>query len=351
MKQIKRLSILLLLMAVNVPGHAGLYWGAGVQTKAVSVCFVGNAVAKRQDRVDEIMEYLAHFENIANIDFVYWGTCPKPIDDPSDTSKDYYFGDIRVVIPDTNVSPYGRIRGRGCPMFLDANGNYNGDNDGGASWSNSPEEQKLNRSCEYNLKLLDNGDQWGKPWLNHTLHEFGHALGLYHEHRRADIPGTCVPTGDISYGYLTQYDPDSVMNYQSTECGIDGNYSHAGFSDYDRLSLHMLYPEDNRYAEHAGTRVIQSGTVLKLHTAWPIQGADSDFVFSSVSWKVNGATVSYEQALNYRVWAPGNYRVDLHYTDFLGRNYSATMQVEVLSQEMYKQRNAGIRAALSTIML
>ncbi|HYX36621.1 MAG TPA: hypothetical protein VE954_26225 [Oligoflexus sp.] len=54
---------------------------------------------------------------------------------------------------------------------------------------------------------------------SYALHEFGHILGLQHEHQRAD--NTCEPFGDtyrgLGDGYAvnwgTTYDPESIMNY------------------------------------------------------------------------------------------------------------------------------------------
>ena len=59
-------------------------------------------------------------------------------------------GDIRIVIPGISVSRTEPVPGQGCPMFRDATGKYNGENDG-RSWSNGPDELARNRSCQYNL--------------------------------------------------------------------------------------------------------------------------------------------------------------------------------------------------------
>src|SRR5205085_1411460 len=106
----------------------------------------------------------------------------------------------------------------------------------------------------------------GDPYLNHTLHEFGHALGLAHEHQRADVNANCT---EPNYGggvtsYLTPYDRASVMHYQFVSCHIDGNYGISGLSYYDRLAVHVLYPEDQRVAEYAGHTVIHGSEALVL---------------------------------------------------------------------------------------
>ena len=99
---------------------------------------------------------------------------------------------------------------------MDGSGNYNGNNDGWGSWSNAPDDLAAHRSCLYNLKLGD--DPWNDtPYLNHTLHEFGHGLGLSHEHVRDDANiSSCTESGyggNYSDGKITAYDKRSVMHY------------------------------------------------------------------------------------------------------------------------------------------
>jgi hypothetical protein len=59
-----------LLTASSRPAQAALWWFHGVRDKQISVCFAGNAVSVRPDRVREIVGHLQHFEYAANIQFM-----------------------------------------------------------------------------------------------------------------------------------------------------------------------------------------------------------------------------------------------------------------------------------------
>lgn len=360
--------------------RAALYWSRGVRSKTITLCFAGNAVTARPDRVREIVGHLQHFQYAANIRFVTIdGTsaqdaaapggniqklaCPAPT---TVGGKDYYDGDIRVALRNTNVPVEpppgggGMVPGVGCTQPLVE----------GASWSNPPDELDAKRPCQYNLKLGDDdldmtvgqpGVPTGTPWLNHTLHEFGHALGLAHEHARADENAGCVYTGHDEYhkvltGYITPYDKNSVMHYRfwphevpSCSGQTGTNYSNDGFTAYDRLALHIMYPEDVRVAEFTGKTVVKVGEPLVLRSTLTQQGATA-FALKNFRWKVDGVTQSSSDTLNTTFASAGAHTVQFTYRDFLDRDYLSTFTVRVLSAADFNGQMAAVEQAQLLMM-
>lgn len=335
-----RLGAVALMLLLILPHTAApsLYWQHGVRTSTISVCFVGDAVTSRPARVAEVLDHLKRFEWAANIRFEYWGSCPAPIQQPSGDS--YYGGDIRVVLPYTSVAGTGPVPGQGCPAFLDANGVYNGKNDGWGSWSGAPDDLGPNRPCLYNLKLGD--DPWNDtPYLNHTLHEFGHALGLAHEHERNDVDTSFCSApgfgGSANTGFMTPYDRKSVMHYKFASCGIDGNYGRSGLSIWDRLGLHILYPEADLVAEAAGWSTIPSSKPLRLRSTWEIRGANMSYVASGFLWTLDGVPASKGTSVEVPLTI-GDHSLTVSHDDFLGRSYQDSYRIRVLGSGEYGRR-------------
>jgi len=340
-----RIALVIGMLGLLLPGsaRAGLYWQHGVRSSNVSVCFVGDAVTSRPARVQQVLSFIREYEWAANVHFVYTGTCPASVRQPN--GNDSYAGDVRIVIPNISVSGTGMVPGVGCPAFIE-NGRYNGKNDGWGSWSNAPDDLETNRSCLYNMKLGDDGDRRG-PYLNHTLHEFGHALGLAHEHERADANAGCTEEGyrGTATAYLTTYDRLSVMHYKFSSCGINGNYDDTGLSAEDRLSVHILYPEVYRVAEIVGTTVIPWGTELFLQSAWLTEGGESPQAVHNFQWRLNGSVDSTGTYLSKFFFLPGSYSLDVDYEDLLGRWYSYHGTVRVLFPSDYTRQISAPTAA------
>lgn len=421
------MRVRLLLLVILVVGlwaarptqeaDAALYGRAGVLNKgvvgrAISVCFVGDALTSQTSRVTQILDYIKRFEWAANIHFNYLGTCPSPTRQTN--GDDYYEGHIRVLIPGVknpstgmsigNVSP---VPGKGCTDKGSPN----------SSWSNFPSDLENHRPCLYNMFLGNDAPPGGQPYLNHTLHEFGHALGLAHEHERFDVDRECAikylrQIPDLTYaqanaifnadyrnvadvaraeisdlqkisgfelyaqaldlsrrarslarpalyggqtkaGWLTPYDPRSVMHYKFDKCGINGNYDDTGLSAYDRLGLHILYPENDLVAEFIGRTVLRTTDRVQLQSVWKTRGATMAVVSQGWKWRVDGTTRSTTAELDIPPLAAGVHSLHISFQDKLGldHDYTYSGKLRVLTPTAYTQQIAGPIAARTALMV
>jgi len=329
-----------LLAALPGSARAGYYWGHGTLSSTPTVCFVATTLVNAPDWASLILEYIEEFEQAANIRFDYIGTCPPPVSRGGGGLS--YPGDIRVALfPGSGIDWYLPVPGDNCPIgFIDS------------SFATEPDLSKVNTGCLYNVKLGNDSDALGVPWRNHTLHEFGHALGLAHEHQRPDaldpsnfclpMASGCPTPADPAHELtcLTPYDHESVMNYEILECQIHGNYSQAGLSDLDKASLHVLYPEDARTAEVVGTRVVRTTEVLTLTSAWIGRQLNVPVVANSFDWRIDGLASSETSSLQMAL-GEGTHVVTLSHQDFLGQQYSYTTTVRSLSPTEFDRRISG----------
>ena len=283
------LAVLVLLTVSWSAAHAAFYagWGTLAFNRTgpdFSLCFAGDSVDKRPDRVLNVLDHVRHIEWAANIKFHPPGNqtiriqsgkpliatdwrCPNTSATNGQLPQGD-LGDIRVLLYTVannswwNTDPVG---GQGCAIV-----NY------GSSWGATGNEPKLSKWCNFNIKLGDDAPAGTTNYyLNHTLHEFGHKLGFDHEHARSDATCAGGGTANGTVGqatdaagntvnsqpaiFMTPFDKASVMIYVIAACGTTGNYDFTGFSAYDRLALRILYPETNRVAEISGVRVVKTG--------------------------------------------------------------------------------------------
>jgi hypothetical protein len=267
-------------------------------------------------------------------------------------------GDIRILLDTPANAAWFRaplVGGDGCAI-----------DNRPANWGVIANEPVLSKWCHFNMKLSDVMLPGTREYaLNLTLHEFGHRLGLEHEHDRADAPcfkgqmansapvtmadvrGTAITSGPMLF--MTAFDRRSVMMYTLPACEAPGSVAATGFSDLDRLALRILYPERVRVAEVAGVRVVSVGTSIALDSLWKTLGAvvteTGPSVAAKFEWTVDGTRRATTSGLTMTL-GEGRHRVQYAFEDFRGRSYSSDTTVEVLSAAQFTRRMAS-QAALN----
>lgn len=171
-------------------------------TPKIPVCWESLAPDFAEARKWTERAVITTWEEVSDADFTGWGAC-------ADT--DGYGIHIQVADTGPNVAEIGRqLDGLTGGMTL----NFTFQN-----WGQGCIDFK--RTC---IELL-------------AIHEFGHALGLAHEHNREDRTACDTePQGPMPAYVLTAYDPKSVMNYCSEEWINSGT-----LSELDVYGIRAIY--------------------------------------------------------------------------------------------------------------
>eukprot|EP00439_Symbiodinium_sp_Y106_P075740 s176_g15.t1 len=108
-------------------------------------------------------------------------------------------------------------------------------------WGSSPSYSRINLGWCNDMSAVGN-----------MVHEIAHAIGMNHEHKRADAaqeynghgPHLIMHWQNIDAGWLSQYTPDYKSYIGSTNQGADDPFS--GYAPYDYQSI-MHYPRGDAY--------------------------------------------------------------------------------------------------------
>jgi hypothetical protein len=359
-------GVVAVLAAAVAPAYGGVV--DGTHDAIVRVCFVGDAVAKKQEDVSFIWRHLKMFENHGHIKFVLMdndGRCPNPR--PSgDARFEANDGDLRIGVPGTldydGKTPITGLKlGKGCadpgtPLW----------------WSNFPGNKN---KPEFRACRLTTFVRKGMA-LNKILHELGHSVGMYHEHERTDVPkgdpmvASCF--NDVKYFaksigpgsnaiFVTPYDRDSVMHYEvnhktdpqnvpaSSRCNLGNDNGTTGLSYFDQLTIRIMYPADNRVAEYRGVTVVGAGEEIRLRNEWGALGALAAQVVKSPTWVVSRDNVRIVEQktpdFTYKIDAPGTYAVRYTFNDARGRSFANSFTIRVLPPDRLRALKSGLIAA------
>ena len=300
-------------------------------TTTPSVCWYFEAgdplTVPNQKIMTSIQQTVAAWGQSSALKFNFVGLCPAPLET---SISSIYQNDIRIrLISAWDNKEVGKpIPGRNCPnVFPNA-----------PLWANYPSTYA--RSCKYTAQVMTN-----QP-INNYLHEFGHAIGLFHEHERSDA--TCVPAGtftDPSGTPITRTpDTASVMYYvmNTPTCQIPGNFGTGGLSNGDRLAAEMMYPVgctrgadgfDHCTAKVTGERVIKYGQPLFLRLEWNDRGAfiqpTGPSMVRALSWQFDGASAGGTPVMTRTGLTIGAHTAKVSYLDNWNRIYQATIGVRV----------------------
>jgi hypothetical protein len=349
---------------VSVSQKPLTYGNLGLLDNPVTICFVTGptpgtvAQAELDDIRDEIDAWAEGFNGLkfewddSPADFraetfgseTYMTTCRRDSDDNFIQQVRIYVNHRSYApkatpypdsakIPGCNVSESrGTQKKKDGQPVTDKNGLYKAKT---GLWGTFPDRMRQRGKCLYTLHVSRNQAR------NNYLHEFGHCMGLSHEHDRSDA---CIDDPDDIGFKVTDYDRDSVMHYVQTCTDgykTPGNWGTGGLTDLDRLGAEILYPQ-NLTPSIGGWLGGWEGGSMTAWADWERRGAYVTGANNSVSalrafrWTVDGKLLSTRVRPSRSEWntvPSGRHTLKLTLTDHIGRNHSGSVRVDLASSK------------------
>ena len=145
-----------------------------------------------------------------------------------------------------------------------------------------------------------------------AVHEFGHALGFKHEHKRDDTPASCTQTagakGDDDIG---PWDVNSVMNYCNPLRNGDGRLSKVDIHGIGEAYGHNTPITASSWGSATNAAFFRGGNGFDLFETWTGDGASWQTPFTQdgdlasaptvVSWGTDRLDV-FAAGTDYAVW-------------------------------------------------